>query len=367
MPSVVLLLWKYCQQKHGASQPAFLEHCVGHSLISVIFVPIRVFTRNSIAGPPIAHSKSVSQVARLGTDVKLVCPVEGNPLPWIEWYKGLEAIDYQWTRYRTNKRSLKIKEVALSDSGVFTCKGINGFGKEQIEISLVVINPVDFPGLGAGEVPDVTPPHFTAETEAGGERLVARPGHQVRLSCQAEGKPEPEVSWRKNGYNLLDKQGSSVLVIQNIMERDAGAYTCTARNVVGEVRREFVLEIEKEMTDLSGPTNKTVTEGDTEVFECLVGTSEKPHIKWLKKLEPWEGGRKDAINFDENSYKVIDSSQEFIQESKNRYLSRLQLSRVTQADSGMYICFVTNRKGTFNYKGAYLTVIPSESEKKVKY
>ena len=305
-------------------------------------------------------------MARLGSEVKLVCPVEGNPLPWIEWYKGSEAIDYQWTRYRTNKRSLKIKEVDLSDSGVFTCKGINGFGKEQIEISLVVIDPLDFPGLPDGELPDVSPPQFKSKSVTEAEILVARPGQEVRLSCEAEGKPQPEVSWRKNGYNLLDKQGSSVLVIQNLMERDAGTYSCLARNVVGEVKREFSLEIEKEMTDLTGPTNKTVTEGDTEVLECQVGTNERPIIKWLKKLEPWEGDRKEAINFDDNSYKVIDTSQEFIQQTKNRYLSRLQLTRVTQADSGMYICFVTNRKGTFNYKGAYLKVIPSELWLEVK-
>ena len=321
---------------------------------------VTVFTSGCVAGPPIAHEKRVSQVARLGSEVRLVCPVEGNPLPWIEWYREGEAIDFQWSRYRTNKRTLKIKDVHITDSGVFTCKGINGFGKEQIEISLVVIDPADFPGLPAGEVPDVSPPRLSGESEAGPTRLVGRAGQQVRLACEVEGRPQPQVSWRKNGYNLLDKQGTQVLVIQSLMERDAGAYTCTATNLVGEVSRDFILEIEKEMTDLSGPANKTVREGDTEVLECQVGTTEPPHIKWLRKLEPWEGGRRDAFEFDDNNYAVIDSSQEVLQQRNNKYLSRLQLSRVTQADSGMYICFVTNRKGTFNFKGAYLTVIPSE-------
>ena len=84
---------------------------------------------------------------------------------------------------------------------------------------------------------------------------------------------------------------------------------------------------------------------DTEVLECQVGTTEPPHIKWLRKLEPPEGGRRNALELDDNNYAVIDSSQEVLQQRNNNYLSRLQLTRVTQADSGMYICFVTNITG----------------------
>ena len=59
------------------------------------------------------------------------------------------------TRYRTSKKSLRIRDVDKTDSGRFTCKGINGFGKEEIKIDLIIIDPVDFPGLPEGALPEV--------------------------------------------------------------------------------------------------------------------------------------------------------------------------------------------------------------------
>ena len=75
-------------------------------------------------------------------NVRLVCPITGNPQPLIEWSKNGEAIDFTWTRYKTNvkKDFLKILKPLDShlDSGIFTCKGINGFGTELVRIELVV-------------------------------------------------------------------------------------------------------------------------------------------------------------------------------------------------------------------------------------
>ena len=59
------------------------------------------------------------------------------------------------TRYRTSKKSLRIRDVEKNDSGRFTCKGINGFGKEEIKIDLIIIDPIDFPGLAEGALPEV--------------------------------------------------------------------------------------------------------------------------------------------------------------------------------------------------------------------
>ena len=66
-----------------------------------------------------------------------------------------DQVDYQMTRYRTSKKSLKIRDVDKTDSGRFTCKGINGFGKEEIKIDLIIIDPLDFPGLPEGALPEV--------------------------------------------------------------------------------------------------------------------------------------------------------------------------------------------------------------------
>ena len=72
----------------------------------------------------------------------MICPITGNPLPIIEWSKNGETIDFTWSRYKTNAKKgfLKIlKPVDFDlDTGIFVCKGVNGFGTEQVRIHLIV-------------------------------------------------------------------------------------------------------------------------------------------------------------------------------------------------------------------------------------
>ena len=46
--------------------------------------------------------------------------------------------------------------------------------------------------------------------------------------------------------------------------------------------------------------------------------------------------------------------------SDGQYVSQLELVGVGMEDAGMYICFVTNAMGGFNYKPAFLTVLNSK-------
>ncbi len=72
--------------------------------------------------------------------------------------------DVTWTRYRKSKNSLKIRHANLDDTGVYACKGVNGFGSVEAIVELIVVgelaelrvsNPNDVP---TGTHPPVTPP-----------------------------------------------------------------------------------------------------------------------------------------------------------------------------------------------------------------
>ena len=49
-----------------------------------------------------------------------------------------EAIDYTWTRVKTHKNYLKMKNVKKDDTGVFICRGVNGFGSVSVRVDLIV-------------------------------------------------------------------------------------------------------------------------------------------------------------------------------------------------------------------------------------
>lgn len=64
----------------------------------------------------------------------------GFPVPFFEWKKDGQLIDdYSWIRFKKNKNLLKIKNSNRDDSGIYECKGINGFGTDVARVNVVVV------------------------------------------------------------------------------------------------------------------------------------------------------------------------------------------------------------------------------------
>ena len=81
----------------------------------------------------------MKKVATIGENLRLVCPVSAYPAPMVEWSKNGEIIDFMWERHKTGKKWLKIKNLSEDDTGIFTCKAINGFGSETVRIEVIVV------------------------------------------------------------------------------------------------------------------------------------------------------------------------------------------------------------------------------------
>ena len=45
---------------------------------------------------------------------------------------------------RSNNKVLKIRAAKLDDTGTFACRGVNGFGKAQVNIHLIVVGKLSF-------------------------------------------------------------------------------------------------------------------------------------------------------------------------------------------------------------------------------
>lgn len=92
-------------------------------------------------GPPRAREKEVHEVALLGSDLRLACPITGSAPLMVEWFRGGEAIDdHTWERFKPSKKGgLRVRDVDREDDGVYVCKATNGFGSEDVSIKLIVI------------------------------------------------------------------------------------------------------------------------------------------------------------------------------------------------------------------------------------
>jgi len=311
---------------------------------------------SSIRGPPVASQRNLFVVGKLGEEVKLACPIEGNPSPMIEWRKSASAADGQESsssdekidefthapRFKPNRRSLKIRDVTQSDSGRFVCRGVNGFGSEEVSVRLLVIDPADWP---AGDVrpADIRPPSLAPETVVAREEFEKTYGDVWSVTCLVVGQPPPVITWLKDGQVVVQQSHhhnqqqqqiagstigngeSSTLRIANLRDADSGTYTCRAANLAGNVSKHYRLNVRRTLAYEAPvfvgrtPANQTVGAGETAALDCHVTSKLPITIKWLKKVEPRPrddlSGRYHAdnskddlkvITVGKDSYRIID-------------------------------------------------------------
>ena len=331
---------------------------------------------DAMKGPPRAERSEVKHIAKEGDDVKMVCPVQAHPSPLVTWHKGEEAVDHTWTRFRVSKRQIRIKGVVKADTGHYTCKAINGFGKVEISVELIVINPEELTGVSAEEINKLTSPVFSRSTQEEDKSLVRSVGSDLTLRCSVSGFPQPSVSWYKDDTLLRGTSGEKIH-FRSLSTRDSGAYSCVAQNIIGTSAQTFTLNVRSSgaaerrarpgaalSPGMLGPANISVEQGDTATLDCRVDTDYAPNIKWLRKVEK-EGlranmGNSDLINVGSDFYRLIESSSAVTRTPQGEYLSELTLKQASPEDEGMYICFVTSLNGGFNFKPSYLTVVKSK-------
>ncbi|GFQ79738.1 fibroblast growth factor receptor-like 1 [Trichonephila clavata] len=74
--------------------------------------------------------------------VQLPCPIEADPdTLFFEWYRDREPLDaFADERYRIQSNGiLKIKSVVPEDTGLYVCRAVNGFGKADVNVTLIVL------------------------------------------------------------------------------------------------------------------------------------------------------------------------------------------------------------------------------------
>ena len=84
--------------------------------------------------PSATRSSSIITL-ELGEDRSIGCPVDiGNPPAVIAWYKG-NGTSYHKT---TNRSTLEVQNVSLSDKGWYTCFAKNELGNTTVNLLLLV-------------------------------------------------------------------------------------------------------------------------------------------------------------------------------------------------------------------------------------
>ncbi|XP_061831377.1 immunoglobulin superfamily DCC subclass member 3-like [Nerophis lumbriciformis] len=161
----------------------------------------------------------------------LECVATGYPRPIVSWSRldgrpiGVEGIQVLGTG------NLMISDVGVQHSGVYVCAA-NKPGtrvRRTAQGRLVVQAPAEF----------TQPP-----------QSIARPvGTTAIFTCQAQGEPEPQLTWLKNGQILEPgghvklRNSNSTLTIYGISQDDEAIYQCIAENSAGSTQASARLTV----------------------------------------------------------------------------------------------------------------------------
>uniref|UniRef100_A0A3P9PK45 Fibroblast growth factor receptor-like 1 n=1 Tax=Poecilia reticulata TaxID=8081 RepID=A0A3P9PK45_POERE len=309
--------------------------------------------------PGVSDRVTHRQTARLGSAIKLPCPVEADPPPFIRWTKDGRIIHSGWIRFRVLRMGLKIKEVEADDAGTFNCQATNGFGSVNVNYTLIIIG---------GYAPQRSRPRFT-QPEKMRRRVIACPvGSTVRLKCSASGNPRPDIVWLKDDRPLTEqevgegRQRKWTLSLKNVVPEHSGKYTCRVSNRAGEINATYKVEVIQRTSSkpvLTGthPVNTTVDYGGTTSLQCKVRSDVKPVIQWLKRVESHEESRYNStIEVGDHRFVVLPTGEVWSRPDGS-YLNKLLITRAKEDDAGMYICLGANTMG-YSFRSAFLTVLP---------
>ncbi|XP_026680471.1 neurotrimin-like, partial [Diaphorina citri] len=228
------------------------------------------------------------------------------------------------THSETKAWYLHIREVRESDRGWYMCQVNTDPMKSQVGYLEVVVPPdiLDYP----------------TSTD-----MVIREGSNVTLKCAASGSPKPNITWRREGGELIaqgnGQEGNGlcgtvggVFNITKVNRLHMGAYLCIASNgVPPTVSKRIMLIVH--FPPMIWIQNQLVgaMEGDQMTLECHSEAYPKSINYWTKENGEIiaQGSKYEPILLD-NAYKIH---------------MKLTIKAVTKQDFGAYKCVSKNSLG----------------------
>nr|XP_046267177.1 roundabout homolog 1 isoform X2 [Scatophagus argus] len=270
--------------------------------------------------PRIVHHPS-DVVVKLGSPARLTCRAEGSPKVIIEWLRNGQPLemskgDGQLQPLVLSEGSLFFLSVGVgkrgqSHEGVYACVAKNSAGKATSHNATLHIAALE-------EEFSVQPSDVEVSE-----------GDVAVLKCgPPKGRPEPNVSWKKDGFPINNTDHhytelSGKLIIDPAEKYHSGAYVCVASNTMGvrESRAARLSVLAKPVLVLK-PENVSVRMGESAQFYCQAKGDPPPAVVWSREQGSLPNGRY-LVNPDQT----------------------LQIHYVKAQDAGKYICTAANDVG----------------------
>ncbi|CAB0012839.1 unnamed protein product [Nesidiocoris tenuis] len=219
-----------------------------------------------------------------GDTLTLRIEIEGTPDPELKWYKdGTELTESAHIKITRDKQRVETYELTVNlvkeeDGGEYEVRAVNEMGTAVTKSTVIVQGAQDF------RLPQILSPL---------KDLKVPKGHTSALSLVLSADPIPEIKWRKDGnkiassdHFIIDTDSENEvykLKIKGILPEDAGTYTVSAVNDVGEASADSKLKIHMEEPEFTKVLeNITVREYAALDLKVRAQGVPKPEIQWSK-------------------------------------------------------------------------------------
>ncbi|NXY03846.1 NCAM1 protein, partial [Pteruthius melanotis] len=292
-----------------------------------------------------------------GDDAVIVCDVVSSLPPTIIWkHKGRDVILKKDGKLPfllsgggrfivLSNNYLQIRGIKKTDEGTYRCEGrILARGEINFKDIQVIVN---------------VPPSVRARQST--MNATANLSQSVTLACDADGFPEPTVTWTKDGESVEEVEDEdkysfnydgSELVIHRVDKSDEAEYICIAENKAGEA--DATIHLKPHLSEgsflfsssakpkITYVENKTAMELEDQItLTCEASGDPIPSITWRtstrnisneEKVQPWPkppgvGGLSTA------------------RPCLHARVSSLTLKEIQYTDAGEYVCTASNTIG----------------------
>ncbi|XP_029852343.1 vascular endothelial growth factor receptor kdr-like isoform X3 [Aquila chrysaetos chrysaetos] len=174
----------------------------------------------------------------VGNDVRLTCRASKYIYSHLAWYypsseAALSDSVIKTTDNYSISLTLVITNVTKEQSGLYKCRAQNQHNStDTLEQHTQLL-------VRAKAAPYVIQNLTDLEVNISGK---------IILECRVSGTPEPQITWRKNGYPISAASGISMenntLVIERVKKDDEGLYECKASNDMGQDSTSAFIKIQ---------------------------------------------------------------------------------------------------------------------------
>ncbi|KAG7155821.1 Synaptogenesis protein syg-2-like 7, partial [Homarus americanus] len=271
----------------------------------------------SVQYPPVWMKEPQDMVdVTEGENVMVNVSAHGNP----------NGVAYLWRRGEEVVMAgslLNITSVTKDQAGVYTVEASNSQGSSAKNVTINV-------KYGA-----------IITSISGGRNLSM--GTNVTLVCRVDASPDPDVHWRREGYDFARTEHKKH-PSKNVTTADTGVFTCHAKNDIGDeaVANTTIVVKHKPVIDQSPKYQKAAAEsGRNARLTCRASGAPYVHFTWFTRdntpIEPA------VYSVFKNRYVVEDSK---LVDGLVTYESVLLVKNVTNKDYGFFECQARNPLGS---------------------